>query len=97
MGQISDGELTVDEVRAILDGIRADYEKEKEREEKERAEMELEEWELEDLEFDDLELEEVEPEIEDTRIEMKDGRRKRYYTLDERIEMAKQKRNRDDF
>ncbi len=99
MGQISEGNLTQDEVRAILDEIKADYEREKEREEKERAEMELEEWELEDLEFDDpefddLELEEFEPEIEDNRIELKDGRRKRYYTIDERIELAIRKKNR---
>ena len=94
MGQINAENLTQDEVRAILDEIRADYEREKEREEKERAEMELEEWELEDLEFDDLELEEFEPEIEDNRIEQKDGRRKRYYTIDERIELAIRKKNR---
>ena len=56
--------------------------------------MEFEEWELEDLDFDDLELVEVEAEIEDNRIELKDGRRKRYYTLDERIELAIQKKNR---
>ena len=94
MGQINAENLTQDEVRAILDEIRADYEREKEREEKDRAEMELEEWELEDLEFDDLELVEVEAEIEDNRIELKDGRRKRYYTIDERIELAIRKKNR---
>ena len=42
MGQINAENLTQDEVRAILDEIKADYEREKEREEKERAEMELE-------------------------------------------------------
>ncbi len=94
MGQISEGNLTQDEVRAILDEIKADYQRQKELEEMEHEDLEFEEWELEDLEFDDLELVEVEAEIEDNRIELKDGRRKRYYTLDERIELAIQKKNR---
>ena len=94
MGQINAENLTQDEVRAILDEIKADYQRQKELEEMEHEDLEFEEWELEDLEFDDLELEEFEPEIEDNRIELKDGRRKRYYTLDERIELAIQKKNR---
>ena len=99
MGQINAENLTQDEVRAILDEIKADYQRQKELEEMEHEDLEFEEWELEDLEFDDpefddLELVEVEAEIEDNRIELKDGRRKRYYTLDERIELAIQKKNR---
>ena len=99
MGQINAENLTQDEVRAILDEIKADYQRQKELEEMEHEDLEFEEWELEDLEFDDpefddLELEEFEPEIEDNRIELKDGRRKGYYTLDERIELAIQKKNR---
>ena len=72
MGQISNDELTVDEVRAILDGIKADYEKEKEREEMERTDRK--------------------------KIEMKEKVRirKRYYTLDERIEDAKRRSGIDD-
>lgn len=73
MGQISEGNLTQDEVRAILDEIKADYQRQRE-------------------------LEEMELASGDDRIELREIEEVRYYTIGERIELAKQKkRSMDDF